>query len=135
MKLRSGFVSNSSSSSYILATKGEVTKEKLIALFQVPKESFLYSFAVQLADFFVPSEYSTTKMETLEDVVERYGWRGHTFEETLADNKEVVQLIKDGWTVYEGSSSNEGYGVSPWVCDEDFDFETEDLILRKEGGY
>ena len=50
MKIRNGFVSNSSSSSFVLACKGEPTESKLLDAFKVPVESPFYDLATKIAE-------------------------------------------------------------------------------------
>jgi hypothetical protein len=51
MKIRQGFVSNSSSSSFIIGCKGKPTKKKLLDFLEVGKSSPLYPFAEEMAGF------------------------------------------------------------------------------------
>jgi hypothetical protein len=61
-------------------------------------------------------------------------------EEELQEDQwmlEIVNLIKDGWTVYFGGFSDEG-GEDPvelMLCNSEVKIEKENLILRSEEGY
>ena len=63
MKVRIGFVTNSSSSNFIVACDSPLTKEKLLALFMVPAESPFYEMACVMANSLI---------ETSERVDETY---------------------------------------------------------------
>jgi len=135
MKHRNGFVSNSSSSSFMLAVKGgEVTQERLLDLFGAEPGSFLYSFAKEIADFFSDVK-SMKKIETFADLREQWDWLS---EEELQERcQREIALLKDGWVMYSGSASDESYdGAEIWICRNGINFEKEgELILECEGGY
>jgi hypothetical protein len=116
-----------------LATKGEVTQEKLLSLFGVSPDSFLYSFAKEIAGFFSHVDYME-KIATIEDLVKYYDWISiGEFKERCARE---IDLIEKGWTLYIGSASDEGSDdVERWICYETINFESDDLILESEGGY
>jgi len=61
MKIRQGFVSNSSSSSFIIGVKGDLTEEKLMKAFNVPKDSPMYVFAEEIASLMLTSEKYSLK--------------------------------------------------------------------------
>jgi hypothetical protein len=76
MKIRQGFVSNSSSSSFYIACKKMPTQEKMLEFLGVPKDSILYPIAKQTAKILckadeVPeddSDYEYIPEELLEKV-------------------------------------------------------------------
>jgi hypothetical protein len=64
VKTRTGFVSNSSSSSFVITTKEPLSKQHLLELFKVPVESPLYYFVEEMAEWFERySEQVTVKHE------------------------------------------------------------------------
>jgi hypothetical protein len=134
MKIRSGMVSNSSSSSFMLAVKGELTQERLLDLFGVSPGSFLYSFAKEIADFFSNTR-GMEEIATIADLREYYDWMS---EEELQERcARKLDLLEEGWTIYLGSASDESYeGAEIWICRNGINFEKEgSLILECEGGY
>ena len=113
MKIRSGFVSNSSSSSFVIICKGELTEEKLqkalgkkAASFEFGEDSFFGSILNSLEE---------------QDTVS-FGWYG--CEVPLAS------VVAEGVHVYIGShADNEGSDVSCALCYTDLTTETEDLKI------
>jgi hypothetical protein len=68
MKTRSGFVANSSSSSFIVAVKGDVNvRQEVLDSLKVPKDSPLYKMACELADFFNNAEEDKDWWEDVAD--------------------------------------------------------------------
>lgn len=121
MKIREGFVSNSSSSSFIVAAKGAINKQRLIDILGVPKTSPLYKFAQEVADVLASAQplEDSDLAERIED----------------GDTK-LVKLLKQGFDLYEGSASDEGTEAAEYaLCFMDINYKSDDLVIIKEGGY
>ena len=69
MKIRIDFVTNSSSSSFILGVKGELTKDKILNALKVPKDSLLK----KVADEFASVIYNRAKKFDMDEKMEDYG--------------------------------------------------------------
>lgn len=72
MKIRNSFVSNSSSSSFIIWYKGELTKENIIESLGVDKNNPLYFFAEDLANYITKERKYTKPIETFERLAKEY---------------------------------------------------------------
>lgn len=120
MKIRIGFVSNSSSSSFVIGTKGKLTPELVLKAFKIPKDSPLYEIAKLIARSIVGSARETT----LEEIVEEDGRL----------SKEEEELAKKGMTIYKGSFGSDGEGLEAALCEASINFEDEDIIMKHEGG-
>ena len=118
-KTRSGFVSNSSSSSFIVAAKGEIDRDRIIEILGVPETSPLRSFAEEVADVLMTAQ--EMGFEELAD------W---------GDDGTLAKLIKRGFTIYEGSASDEGTEAAEYaLCFMTLHHDSPDLVIIKEGGY
>ena len=130
MKIRQGFVSNSSSSSFLIISKnGELTKDVLMNAFAISEKSPLYPMAKQMADEMVEScdEYS------VEDYMDNYSNDIESFKEDFPEKYEVIQKVeKNGWKIYEGSADS---CEQPALCEMELNYEDDNIKIEKEGGY
>lgn len=128
MKTRQGYVSNSSSSSFVIGVSGELTEEKIMRAFNIGQNSPLYSIAKSMAGVLMSAE-KYSKKEYLED-------RCYSDETELEDIEK--KIFDKGFTLYSGSASDDGYGsegAESALCSIELDYEDEDIILYKEAGY
>ena len=121
MKNRDGFVSNSSTSSFIVATKEGKAKGKI-------------SIEVDLED------YARETLRTLADV-ETYFLTERYYEKDELENseefQEVKKAIENGKIVLVGSFSSEGDPMEAFLCENGIaELGNEDVqIILGEGGY
>ena len=117
MKRRSGFVSNSSSSSFVIACKdGSLTKQKLMGSFKTPKESFMYNIASDIADFLI-SEVKPKNWKTPAELAEDL--------EYIEDLPEIPEDFK----VQLIFPCNDGEAVERMICEMDLIYKDSDLVL------
>jgi len=130
MKIRQGFVSNSSSSSFLIISKnGKLTKDVLMKAFDVNEKSPLYPMAKQMAKEMVDScdEY------TIEDYIDNYYGDIEYFKEEYPERYELLQNAeKNGWKIYEGSADS---CDQPALCEMELNYEDDNIFIEKEGGY
>lgn len=132
MKIRTGFVSNSSSSSFVVAVKPgtELTKDKLVELFQVPETSPLRGISEGIARFVADASKPRELVEILYD----YGYSSIT--DALEDNCKPIELINSGYKVYTFYASDDsGDGLETMLCYTEFDINTPELVISGGGGY
>ena len=74
MKIRNGFVSNSSSSSFTIWYKGELTKENIIKALGVDKDNPLYFFAEDLAEYIIGQTFNpyNKPIEAIKELPDEY---------------------------------------------------------------
>lgn len=127
MKIRMDFVTNSSSSSFILGVKDELTKEKILNMMKVPEDSLLRG----LADEFASIIYSNSSKFKLDEILEDYGC------EDISELPDMYKKIigNDEFIFYEGAVSDEISSIYSTLCHMDFDYEDENFIFYKEAGY
>lgn len=112
MKLRTGFVSNSSSSSFVIWYKDDLTKENLIKAMGVDKNNPLYFFADDLSDYVIAeSKDSYNKpIDTFEELAKDYGFIDYDDEnpdltEAIEELPEEYNRFKRGFKVLSLCSS------------------------------
>lgn len=122
MKIRKGFVSNSSSSSFIIGCKGKITKEKILSVIKIQKDSLLYNIAESLAKFIVNNSRKITKKQYLEDMC---------IDE--ADMPEdIIEIFNNDMDLYELSASSDNYDDigEKIMYDTEMDYESDDFIIK-----
>jgi len=131
MRLKSDFVTNSSSSSFVVLTKKNVTEidvKKVIA--KLCGTSELLPFLPKQM-----SEAFTREMETatLADVLYE------TDCSTIAELKEEYpeyEHVEEYPVIYTGRFGNDsGESVENLLCDSDINYRDENMIIKKEGGF
>ena len=125
MKIRDGFVTNSSSTSFIILTKQELTAQYLAKKLGLKKNSLNYSQIIKTCDEIV--------------YCGKDGFYHHTYGETnfelvkeLFGNKtaEVYkELINKGYELYCGKLSSEENYLESVLCVDSFIIATKDFFM------
>ena len=136
MKKRIGFVSNSSSSSFILAVKDidkKDVEQKLLESLKVPADSPLYSIAKEIAELFASCIEGDGDIE---QIAKNEGFEnvGEYLAEKDRDNL-IFKAVKNGMKVYTGYFGDEDGGTEELLCNTEFEINEPNLIVSKEGGY
>ena len=126
MKIRAGFVSNSSSSSFTIVSKEELTKELLLQSLKIDQEHPLNNLFEGIVDC-VLARANPINKEQLKCDVEEYGYE---------EERDLLKLSEDNY-VYTGRFSDQGYDHSAeyFLCTNGINVEVEGLKIICEGGY
>ncbi len=141
MKIRQGFVSNSSSSSFTLALpkgkKREDIKEIILGKMQVPETSMIFDMSQEMAELFaaaasdqldIDEEIKDTK-RYLKDYPSQDGWEKDWI-------KKLEEYKEKGWSVFRGGFSDNGTtGAEMMLCYSDMKIEDNEIHFENEGGY
>lgn len=128
MKVRNGFVSNSSSSSFVigLPQSTPMTAEYLMKVFKIDEESPIRDLLFEMCEAFTHVE-SVTEEEYLND----YGYE--SLEECSDDIKEIFNR---GWKLYAGSFSDDSLNnAERMLSSVELDINTNEVIINSDGGY
>ena len=122
MKIRTGFVSNSSSSSFIVAAKKGKTKVKL-------------ELEVDLADY-LDGDPITTVEELIRFYKDEFDYDATDLDND-ADFKASKKAIQSGQVVYRGSFSDQSdNNLERFLCEQGIPENTKNInIIQGGGGY
>ncbi len=127
MKMRIDFVTNSSSSSFIVAStlEGEALKEKITKVLGVPESSPLFGVAKAVAN-----NLCDAKKTSLKELL--YDYNADTIDELPEHYRNA---IKSGMIIREGYASNESEPAELMLCYLAINYQDNELIIYKDEGY
>jgi hypothetical protein len=132
MKIRLGFVSNSSSSSFVIGFKGTKAqlKKKLESVFKQPwDENYPIKNSFDFAAPFI--EYIEEESSTLKKYMD---YNGDDSEDDV--DPIVKDLLDRGFKIYTGSIPDDsGEAVDDFLCNSRVHYVDKELYLDKEEGY
>lgn len=128
MKYRNGFISNSSSSSFIIGYKDKKKlKSQLAEAFKFPPSYPIKPTSFNFSEILIDRFDDTFR--TLDDYLD---WCESEGNDT---DRYIVNLLKQDFIVSTGSVCDEGDSFEAFICDSDIHYKTDELIIEKDGGY
>jgi hypothetical protein len=126
MKIRNGFVSNSSSSSFIIAFKGDVKEQLEKALGLQLKDNYPIPELLGLSEFF---------RKNIDSIYLNYNEFSDDAGYCPIDDDELIKFFDQGFSVATGGFADDYSGLASFLCSTDFNYKSDNLIILQQGGY
>ncbi len=138
MKIRTGFVSNSSSSSFIVMVSKGMSEDDIrarVAEYVGPMSNFFMpDFRQNLIDTIVECKGDMADLE--EDLKREQKWIKDHPDYSTDELDQIQNLIDKNVDYYEGGFSDNGDGaLQAWLCYESFKVERDGFYMENTGGY
>jgi len=136
MKIRKGFVSNSSSSSFIVVRKVPMTDEELleemITISGVLPTSFLYDAVKVMCKCLIG-----TDVNGVDEILRVYEFDNDYYNNyPKTDMHKAFDMAREnGWQVGVGSATNEGDPEQYLLCEIPVNINNDKIIIVKDGGF
>lgn len=131
MRIRTGFVSNSSSTSFLIVTKGEMTLERFLALVGVLPGSVMGGVFAQLYEAMMDSpwhrvDFGADGAPEVDEAVA--SWRNADLSDHMMER--IREAKGRGEIVIYGELSSDNEPVETFFCCESFELDGEGLYIN-----
>jgi hypothetical protein len=127
MKVRMGFISNSSSSSFVVAVPKDVkAMDSIKKAFELPKGHPLTQLAEKIIEQIAVEVDGTNYIEDLEAFCDEYDIDPNEDNSDFPLTEKVIKAFKKGWKVYQGEFYDDNDIDLTGV---EFDVDNDDIIL------
>lgn len=138
MKFRLGFVSNSSSSNFVLMVLAGSTEEEIRAIIEKQvgemKDFFIPGLRQQLIDTIM--ECKGYKNDCIRNLKFETEWNTDHSEHSTKEQERLQAMVDDKFDHYEGGFSDNGDGpIQLWLCNTPFKIEKDDFFMENITGY
>ena len=131
MKIRAGFVSNSSSTSFLIISKGAFTRAQLLRLMGVDAKSPMHKLFDQLYDEFTNGVDEKVDLGAVQGNAHwnrLMGPRAERLSDRMIEKLEAYR--QRGWTAYYGHLDSESSPVQTFFCMDSFEEENDEIYLN-----
>jgi len=132
MKIRNGFVSNSSSSSFIIAWKGNLEEELKKAFNLDGKDYPIKDFNSEIPRTFI-NKIDGPNGSDIEDIIDNYGDEDSWLEDDYPSI--LAQWKRAGYKIGFGELHDDDDDMERFLCNSEIEWDTENLKIKSEGGY
>ena len=138
MKIRHGFVSNSSSSSFVIAVKDgdlESNFKKVLDGIKTTEDFPMKELVERFISIITGAFVDNATEYTYDGFMDEFCWEPGDFE---SQHPEIYDKVKNyGWKLYEGSVSDRDYEDlgSMMLVGMEIKYSTDEIIINKEEWY
>lgn len=131
MKIRAGFVSNSSSTSFLIIAAEALTQESFLELMGVDRRSPLAPMFSSLYDSIMDRHEPPVDLAQIDETVPVREWlEGFRGEVTPRMIEKLKQAKRNGLRVYYGRLSTESSEVESYFCYDSFEVENSKFYFN-----